>query len=62
MWPFIETNAAAMGTLSDCAAPSSSVVIIGAGILQRDELATARQGGGSSNGRFQPAISRRAAV
>jgi hypothetical protein len=23
MWPFIETNAAAMGTLSDCAAPPS---------------------------------------
>jgi hypothetical protein len=26
MWRFIETNAAAMGTLNDCAAPSSSVV------------------------------------
>jgi hypothetical protein len=26
MWRFIETNAAAMGTLNDCAAPPSSVV------------------------------------
>jgi hypothetical protein len=27
MWPFIETNAAAMGTLGDCAASPSSMVI-----------------------------------
>jgi hypothetical protein len=43
MWPFIETNAAAMGTLSD---RGTSIIggDMGAGILQHDELATARQG------------------
>jgi hypothetical protein len=43
MWPFIETNAAAMSTLSD---RGTSIIggDIGAGILQHDELATARQG------------------
>jgi hypothetical protein len=61
MWPFIETNAAAMGTLSD---RGTSIIggDIGAGILQRDELAMLGRGIGPSNGLFQPAISRHAAV
>ena len=65
MWRFIETNTAAMGTLKDCAVSPSSMAI-GAGILQRDELAALGRvigrGIGSSNGRFQPAISGHAAA
>jgi hypothetical protein len=48
-----------MGTLNDCAAPPSSVMVTG--ILQRNELAAARQGSDVES-RFQSAINRHAAA
>jgi hypothetical protein len=62
MWPFIESNAAAMGMLSDCAAPPSSVVIEVPASFSVTSWRPLGRGIGSSKGRFQPAISRHAAV
>jgi hypothetical protein len=62
VWRFIETNAAAMGTFNDCAAPPSSVVIQVPASFSVTSWRPLGRGIGPSNGRFQPAISRHAAA